>query len=711
MWHDQNNLILQSVKDTMVAPPQSMQCRHTARWQAAARVGWVGVAVIVLNLFILGLPLRYTQLVAPPATMLSALTHLGLSAQSSALVVLGMESIVVGMFTMAALVLFWHRSDAPMVFFVALMLLLLGVMNGLFVRRPWALAALYPALGLLCRVLAWAAYTLFVLFFFLFPDGRFTPRWMAWLVVPFVLLVTVWIFAPQTNFFTTDWGTLLTLPVVIPLLGCLTGLQIYRYMHFYDAIQQQQLRWVVFGVAGSIIGFLESAFVLQMGGDDMVLFATIFVSLLMLLIPFSFGIAVTRYRLFDIDLFINRALVYGILTACVVVGYGLLVGLFSQVVQTSGNVLISLIATGAIAVAFQPLRVSLQRMVNRLMFGERANPYAVISHLAQRLESTLAPDAALPTIVQTIKDALKVQYVAIALKQGQAFTVAATAGEPHPTPLAWPLSYQHEIVGQLLLAPRAGDEFGPADRHLIDDLARQAGVVVHAVQLTRDLQRANADLHASRERLITLREEERRRIRRDLHDGLGPALASLTFKLDAARNLLRRDLDRADALLASVTDTTQTAITDIRRLVYDLRPPVLDQLGLCGAVRELAVQQQTCDIAIMVDTPRDLPPLPAAIEVAAYRIVQEAMTNVIKHAQAQTCTIQLGLRDAVLIIDVHDDGRGLPSRHQYGVGRHAMRERAEELGGVCTIEADIHGGTVVHGELPLGGSQWNTSTL
>jgi signal transduction histidine kinase len=244
------------------------------------------------------------------------------------------------------------------------------------------------------------------------------------------------------------------------------------------------------------------------------------------------------------------------------------------------------------------------------------------------------------------------------------------------------------------LAPRAaGEAFSPADLRLLDDLARQAHVAAHAVRLTTDLQR-------SRERLVSAREEERRRLRRDLHDGLGPQLAGLTLKLDAARNLLGRDTQAADALLGELKIQTQSAIADIRRLVYDLRPPALDDLGLIGALREQIAQYQYHQLSITIDAPEQLPALPAAVEVAAYRIAQEALTNVVKHAKARRCRISLGVSSG-LCLDIRDDGCGLLSGRRAGIGLNSMRERAAELGGRCEISPAPGGGTCVVAWLPL----------
>jgi signal transduction histidine kinase len=425
-----------------------------------------------------------------------------------------------------------------------------------------------------------------------------------------------------------------------------------------------------------------------------------FYSLAFSALPIAIGLAILRYRLWDIDLIINRTLVYGALTACVVGLYVLIVGGLGALFQTSGNLLISLFATAVVAVLFAPLRDRLQRGVNRLLYGQRDDPYAVLSRLGQRLEATLAPDAVLPAIVATIKEALKLPYTAIALDQeGQSIEVAAV-GTPTPNPLCLPLSYQGETIGQLILAPRApGETFTPVERLLLDDLAHQAGVAVAAVRLTADLQR-------SREGLVSAREEERRRLRRDLHDGLGPALAAHTLKVGSARALLSRNPAAADSLLAELEGDIQTALADIRRLVYNLRPPSLDELGLIGAIRETTARYSAREngvgpLQIVIEAPERLPALPAAVEVAAYRIVQKALTNVVRHAQAKSCHVQLSLGEESLGLEIRDDGVGLPPERQAGIGLTSMRERAQELGGTCQVETGPSGGVRVLARLPL----------
>ena len=426
-------------------------------------------------------------------------------------------------------------------------------------------------------------------------------------------------------------------------------------------------------------------------------------------------IAILRYKLYDIDLLINRTLVYGTLSAVIAGIYVLAVVALGALFHARGNLVVSLVATALVAVLFQPLRSRFQRGVNRLMYGERDDPYAVISRLGRRLEATIAPEAALTTIVQTIAQALKLPYVAILMKEGEGFRSAAAYGSPTAEPEALPLVYQREEIGRLVIGPRApGEGFSDADRSLLEDLTRQAEVAVHAVRLTADLQR-------SRERLVTTREEERRRLRRDLHDGVGPTLTGLALQLNAARKLVRRNPQDAEETLARLEQRTEDTIAEMRRLIYGLRPPALDDLGLIPSIRQQAQSQGMVDVPtgaktderkeyrplFSMEAPEELPPLPAAVEVACYRIVQEALTNVMRHAHAKTCHVRLSVdRGAgMLEVEITDDGVGMPKDRISGVGLSSMRERAEELGGTLVVEPGPEGGTRVLASLPLPTSE------
>jgi signal transduction histidine kinase len=597
-----------------------------------------------------------------------------------------------------------------------------------FVTRPGALP-FGDLVAWLYICLAFGPYVALAAIFLplLFPDGRLpSPRWrpIAWLSVGTSILFTAVLglspgpvdaslaevsnpFAPAGIEHILDFIAPINMVLLLACLASAVAAPVVRFRRA-RAIERQQLKWFMFATVLLVAALVIPAAIAYPNFDQNdTLLSGIALAVAFPLLPIAIGIAILRYRLWDIDILINRTLVYSALTACIVALYVLVVGYVGALFHAQGNLPISLIATGLVAVLFQPLRAWLQRGVNRLLYGARDDPYAVIARLGQRLESTLAPSAVLPTLVETVATALKLPYAAILLKQAEVWQIAATYGQPQDEVQRFALLYQGETIGQLLLASRApGERFTPGDRRLLAVLAQQAGVAAHAVRLTHDLQQISADLQHAREHLITAREEERRRIRRDLHDGVGPVLSSLVQRLDLACGLIQRDPDSATALLENLKGEIRATLADIRRLVYALRPPVLDEFGLIATIREYAAHyQQPEGLQIDIAAPEPLPPLPAAVEVAAYRIVLEALTNVARHAQARRCQITLALVGAAerqaLSLEVIDDGVGLPAEARAGVGLASMRERAAELGGDWTIERAPQGGTRLCAWLPL----------
>jgi signal transduction histidine kinase len=577
---------------------------------------------------------------------------------------------------------------------------------------------------------------IFVYLLLLFPDGRFPgPGWRRFwrffavsMALLIVLILTkpgpIWNWATGegalalANPFGVEWPlhdrvsteTLVYawgVPTMLATFAAIGSL-ISRWRRS-DGLTRQQVKWVAYflGTVMTLFMLLELSLWLFHPYLTQSAFYPAYETIYGMLgviawvgLPLVIGLAVFKYRLYDIDFIINRTLVYGGLSLAVIGVYVVVVGAMGTLFQAQGNFLFALLATGLIAVLFQPVRGRLQKGVNRLMFGERDDPYKVLSQLGRQLQTTSTPEATLHSLVETIAITLKLPYVAIELAGEKGRLNGAVTGTAVAQTVDLPLHYQNETVGYLVASPRSpGESFTEREQQLLTDIARQAGAVAYSVRLTAALQQ-------SREKMVLAREEERRRIRRDLHDELGPTLASQTFTLDTALELLETNPDAAARLLQTLKSQNQETVADIRRLVYELRPPALDELGVIGALEVQAnrlAMGGSLHIQI-ISEPHPLPILPAAVEVAAYRIALEAMTNVARHARAGHCNISFRLEEngrQNLHIAVTDDGIGLLSQVETGVGLHSMRERAEELGGSFETYSGKNDGTRVTAVLPL----------
>jgi signal transduction histidine kinase len=702
-----------------VIPKNTANTTWRGFWLTLARVTWIALAFLIAWMTIAAISAHLQELIYESDNLSFGFTlrRIGLSVDFYIAYNLALEIVRALGFISVAVIIFWRKSNDWMALFTSLMLLLLAPVWSFPYSLLTVLSAAKPEWDFALVSLRMMGLGSFVLFLFLFPNGRIIPRWTRILAI----WILTWPIIHSLSPFVWASNYLLSYSVYLGLFGAGLLSQIYRYRHFSGPVERQQTKWVVYGFTiATFVSFaiiLPSQFIpwlwdlnttglfyqLTMGS------AIAFASLLM---PISIGISILRYRLWDIDIFINRSLVYGALIVSVIGLYMIVVGVAGALFQSVGNTLLAILATGLIAVLFHPLRQRLQRGINHLMYGDRDDPYVALSRLGRRMESTLAPDAVLPTVVTTVGDVLKLPYVAIYLKQEpDGYKIIAEAASPflrsengrivvpgmNTQGVCVPLIHQGETLGYIVLGPRAPNEaFTSTDLRLLEDLAPQVSVAVHAVRLTADLQR-------SREQLVLAREEERRRLRRDLHDDLAPTLASLGLTASTAAALISTNPTTATALVKELQTEIRATVGNIRRLVYDLRPPTLDELGLLAAVRERAAQYTNApgSVHITVDAPAELPTLPAAVEVAAYRIVQEALENVSKHSQARQCAIRLANHNG-LEIEITDDGLGLPPNITPGVGLRSMRERAEELGGSCVIERCVNGGTRLLACLPIG---------
>jgi signal transduction histidine kinase len=560
---------------------------------------------------------------------------------------------------------------------------------------------LYLTLTEAVFVTAWAAGLAFALLFphpFSWLAAR--PRWarIAVYAAPVWCLLAWAVVGAASSVNRLEWtGTVFAAGAVITVASLLvmTGVAASWLWRAGDPLERQQMRWLLgTGVlAGSVTlaGWFIPEILLGQG------LPTAWIGLPGLAFVIGLAVAISRYRLFDLDIVLNRGLVYGLLTVSVVTLYLVVVAVTAGAMRGEATTPASIIATAAVAVAVNPLRVLLQRGIDRMMYGDREDPYSALSRLGQRLEDAESADRLLPAVADDIVDALRVPYVAI---DAPPTCPRVEAGrKPRwltgDMLLELPLVDRDEPIGRLLVSPRTPTEpFSRADRRLIDDLTRRVSAAARELSLRSDLQR-------SRERLVLAREEERRRLRRALHDEVGPAIAGLGLRTEAARRLVITDPPAASDALAAVRDGTQGLVADIRRLAYDLRPPALDELGLAGALRQYAHSIQTPRVTVAAV--ERIGELPAAVEAAAYRIAVEAVTNTLRHAEASSCSVDLGAVDGSLQVRIIDDGHGLPADFHAGVGISAMRERAAELGGTLRVESPAGGGTTVMAMLPIGG--------
>lgn len=449
-----------------------------------------------------------------------------------------------------------------------------------------------------------------------------------------------------------------------------------------DRDVREQVRWLALGAAASVAMTVGTAIVPLPTGVD--------APFIILPLTSAITVALLRHRLFAIDHVVRRATAYAALGVLLAAAYAAIVAGGVAVLGSDAGTPVGALAAVVVAVAFAPLRDRLQAGVDRLFYGGRRDPYEVIAGIGRRLGGVDRPEAVLPRVAEELVETLKLPWVAIEVDGVR--TVQRGTAPPDVEPEPFVLAHQGAAVGRLLVAPRPGDTaIDDEDRAVLRDLAPQLATAAQAVRL-------NDALQASRQRLVTAREEERRRLRRDLHDGLGPTLSGVAMRADAAATVLDHDRDAAAGQLQQINEELTVAVQEVRRLVDGLRPAELGDLGLLAALR---AQADRLGPATTVDAD-DLGTLPAAVEVAAYRIVVEAMTNVRRHASATRCQVRLrsvgGLR-----IEVEDDGIGYDpvGVREGSVGLRSMAERAEELGGSLVVERCPTGGTVVRAHLPI----------
>ncbi|MGN6243042.1 MAG: ATP-binding protein [Motilibacteraceae bacterium] len=560
-------------------------------------------------------------------------------------------------------------------------------------RAARELVAVVPAVSF---VVGWALLAVWSLL--LFPDGRLpSPHWR-WVPRTAAAAATV---AAVARLLAPGTSTSPSLPnplgvpalrhvaapvgsaafTVLLLCGLAAGASlVVRYLTA-DGERRAQLRWLAAAVVALVLGVLVLSPVSDTAGT--LAFAAGGAA-----IPAAVAVAVTRYRLYDLGWLVHRAVVYVLLSAAVMAGYVLLVVLPARAAgpRPAGeqSLLVALLVAAAL-----PLRTRAQRAVDRLFDGPGAGGRELVAGLGARLEVALSPDDVVPTVVDTVAAGLRLPYVAVVLDDGSRFERGTREGDVE----SFPLVHSGEHLGELLAAPRAGtSRLGRRDRDTLADLARQTGASVRAVVLADELRR-------SRDRLAQARESERRRLRRELHDQAASSLAAVLLGLERLAED-REDTVPQRVLVGRLRTETAGVLGTLRTLMDDLRPSVLDDVGLLEALRSRAASAaESGQLPVEVRLPAALPPLPAALEVAVYRVASEALTNIVRHAHAGSAALALHLRDQEVELEVTDDGCG---QHPFrtGSGLRGTRERVEEAGGALSVLASAGGGTLVRAVLP-----------
>jgi signal transduction histidine kinase len=509
----------------------------------------------------------------------------------------------------------------------------------------------------------------------------------------------------------TVWVTVLTVAAAFAAL-------VIRY-RTGDGELRQQIKWVAFtaavaatcnvvAIAGLVVCTCDSSPV----ASAALLFEA---GIILFGIPGALAIAILRYRLYDIDVIINRALVYGLLaTALTAVYVGVVVGV-GALVGSQGSSTLTIVAAVAIALLFQPLRHRAQGLANRMVYGERATPYQVLSDFAERMAGTYAVDDVLQRMASILAQGAGATRVDVWLRVGDELrpvaawpadaaapaAIALAGGDALPSfddaTRAVAVRHGDDLFGALTLEKPRNEPLTPTEDKLLQDLASQAGLVLRNVRLTAELQANVDELRASRRRLVEAQDEERRKIERNLHDGAQQQLVALTVQLGLL-DRLAEDPERVRQMATQLQGGLRDALDDLRDLARGIYPPLLADKGLAVA---LEAQGRKAAVPTTIE-PDGIGRYPREVEAAVYFCALEAMQNVAKYADASSATVRLAERDGRLVFEIQDDGRGFDAgTTTYGTGVQGMADRLDAIGGTLDIRSSPGEGTLVRGEITV----------
>lgn len=496
------------------------------------------------------------------------------------------------------------------------------------------------------------------------------------------------------------WYVVLAVEMVVA--GAAVVLRLWRSR----GTDRQQMKLFLYSVGAMVAALLAGEALQPLPGRWAIEAGNAIFVLALLGFPVAIGLAILRHGLYEIDAVITSTLVYGALGAFIVVAYvAVVVGLGTFIGSTAGGGLaLSIALTGAVAVVFQPLKRRLELLAAKLVYGKRSTPYQVLAQLARRLAETMATEDVIPRLAEAAALAVGAErcQVRVFASDGSPIVRSWPLGNDGAGTFSWIGSIEHagERVGELAIQKAANDPLSPTEDALLADLALQAGPALQNFRLTARLRQQRAELEASRARIVRAEDEGRRRLERDIHDGTQQQLLALLARVQLGRRQLNRDPGEADRSLEEALEMGRQALTDLRDLVAGIHPAVLTDSGLVAAIEARTARIPLSARVHLLGVGRE-DRYSQECEAAAYFVVCEALTNVIKHSGAHEADISLARRDGSLAVEVVDQGRGYEPT-ALGSGLQGIRDRVEALGGSFSIENSRDRGTRLLATIPVG---------
>jgi signal transduction histidine kinase len=584
------------------------------------------------------------------------------------------------------------------------------------IAHAWAAVVLVDAAG-------WAVLAAGVAVFAMFPDGKYQRPYERWIVrglpLAFAPLLLLYLLG-SSRVGTSQFGWV-TLEAVSPIyahgldsVGSIAGailgvnllaivpalaLLLLRYRRFGDE-QRRQIKWPLYALSVSAIGVLALTFVPEPAFPFWAA-AVLYVGTQALL-PAGLALGIVTYRGLDIEDVIRRSVVYGALWAIIAGVYVVVAATFGIAIGQRVPLALAVLVTIAATILFQPARRRLERLADRLVFGQRLSGYELISQLGVRLQSRIAAEDVADSVAGAVRDGLGASWVRVKLHRPKPTEIAVAGMDPKDSAveLSAPLVHSDRVVGLIECGPKIEGRYALADQELLNTLGRQAALAIHNSQLSAELSDHVEELAASRARLVQAEEAGRRRLERDIHDGVQQELVGVLARLGLARNQLRRDRDLAEATLREAQVDAQRALEGLQELARGIHPAILTDRGLVEAVEERATRM-TVPVEVHANGLGHGMRFPVELEGAAYFFVSEGLANVLKYASARRVHVRFHSEPGLLVIEVEDDGRGFDPTGVKRSGLRGLEDRISALGGRVEVVSQPGHGTELRAYLPV----------